>query len=161
LPAQIQNGLQSRFTVGRFAKSSYMPMPMNLYEHILKPVETVLENYPEILFAVVFGSAAKNRLTPLSDIDIAVAAEYPLSYQQKTALILSLSKALSREIDLIDLQTVSGLVLQQALCTGVAVKKHSTALYAGLIKKMWYNQADMMPYTMRIIKKRCQDFVNG
>lgn len=108
---------------------------MNLYEDIIKAVETVLENYPEILFALVFGSAVKHRLTPLSDIDIAVAAERPLSYPQKIALMLSLSESLSREIDLIDLRTVDGLILQQALCTGVVVKKDSTALYAELIKK--------------------------
>ncbi|CAN2042047.1 DNA polymerase III subunit beta [Candidatus Magnetomoraceae bacterium gMMP-15] len=136
-------------------------LPVMTKEEIIKRIKQILENYPEIFAATLFGSAVKNRLKPDSDIDIAVAARQPLSYEQKIDLFLALSKVLPREIDLIDLQAVAGPILQNALCKGIVVKKTSTVLFAELIKKMWYNQADMMPYSMMIMKKHCERFIYG
>ena len=120
-----------------------------------------MNNYPEISLVILFGSAAKDRLTPRSDIDIAVAAKRPLSFKQRENLLVDLSGRVSYEIDLIDLQAVSGLILSQALCHGIIIKKTSTLLLAALLKKMWYNQADMMPYTEMILKHRSRRFAHG
>ena len=38
----------------------------------------VLEQFPEVKIAYVFGSAARDQLTSTSDIDVAVAAETKL-----------------------------------------------------------------------------------
>jgi len=128
---------------------------------LIARIQKILAAYPEILIAILFGSAGKGRLTAGSDIDIAVAAGHPLSYEQKNELHRALSRALPYEVDLIDLQSVSGVILQQALCTGVIVQKKSPAHLAALLKKMWFNQADMMPYTRLILKKHSERFVNG
>lgn len=128
---------------------------------ITKNIQGTLEDYPDICLAILFGSAAKDRLTPRSDIDIAVAANRPLSFKQRENLLVDLSGRVSHEIDLIDLQAVSGLILSQALCHGIIIKKNSTPLLAALLKKMWYNQADMMPYTEMILKHRSRRFVHG
>ncbi len=127
----------------------------------IKKLEGVLEEIPEIHYAAIFGSSVKNRLTSESDIDVAVAAEKPLEKELYLQLVNSLNSVLSHPVDLIDLNRVSGPILKQALCTGIVVKKTSPGSLAQLIKKMWYNQADMMPNTLMILKKHCQRFVNG
>jgi len=133
----------------------------NQPDDIILKIREVLKDEPEIGFASLFGSAARDRLTLESDIDIAVAAERPLSYEQRLHLISVFSRVLHREVDLVDLQSVSGPILQQALCKGVHVKKTSLRLLAQLLKKMWYNQADMMPLSRMIAKKHCERFVDG
>lgn len=121
----------------------------------------VLAIFPEIKIASIFGSAVHGRLTTKSDIDIAVAASAPLFFDRQHNLGLSLSKELEREVDVVDLQAVSGPILQQALCNGVIIKKSSALLLAALIKKMWYNQEDMMPNYRMILQERCRRFING
>jgi predicted nucleotidyltransferase len=71
----------------------------------------------------------------MSDLDIAVAAESSLTFDQKYDLMKALSDAFMREIDLIDLQSVAGPILQEALCTGIIIKKDSAMLFYLLIKK--------------------------
>lgn len=124
------------------------------FDALAATVNLVLKGFPSISFAGIFGSAAKGRLTDHSDVDIAVAALLPLSLERRADLLTALSRALDREIDVIDLQAVTGLILQQALCTGKIIKKTDTRVYAGLLKRMLFNQADMMPYYRRILEHR-------
>lgn len=129
---------------------------MNLSSQILD----VLKGFPEILVAILFGSAARGRLMPSSDIDIGVAALRTLTLERKLELHEALARVLPNEVDLVDLQEVNGPILQQALCRGVLLKS-SSPVYAALIRKMWFNQADMMPLTRMILRKQAQRFVNG
>ncbi|MBF0351578.1 MAG: nucleotidyltransferase domain-containing protein [SAR324 cluster bacterium] len=123
-------------------------------------IEAILDRHPEILVATVFGSAIKNRMTPESDIDIAIAAEHALTFEQKQEIYLDFATSLPCEVDLIDLHQVDGPLLQQALC-GNMIKKISSPLLASLFRKMWYNQADMMPYTRMILKKHAERLAYG
>jgi len=134
---------------------------MDQCQKLIKTLQETLKQFPEIKIVTLFGSASTNRLMPNSDIDIAVAADTPLSFDQKYCLMNALGESLSREIDLIDLQAVNGPILQEALHTGIIVKKESMWLFYHLIKKMWLNQADMMPLTRMIIHNRCKRFINN
>lgn len=82
----------------------------------------VLAGFPEISLAILFGSAARNRLTPVSDIDIGVAAPRTLALERKLELHTALARVLPREVDLVDLQAVNGPILQQALSRGALEK---------------------------------------
>ncbi len=117
-------------------------------------IAEVLKDFPQILFATLFGSAAKGRMTEQSDVDVAVASWERLSVETRGGLAVALSCALGREVDLVDFQAVSGLILEQALCTGTIVKNADHGLYARLLKRLWYNQADMMPYVRKILEQR-------
>ena len=64
-------------------------------------------------------------------------------------------------ITLVDLHQVSGTILQQALCTGEFLLKNSQGILAGLMKKMWYNQADMMPLSKRVQEAQIRRFIDG
>ncbi len=124
-------------------------------------IRHVLEAYPQIQFATLFGSAARDQLTERSDIDIAVAAQTALSLDNRIELADRLTQALHREVDLIDLQSVSGTILEQSLCHGRLVFKKDAVLYAELIKRLWFSQADMMPYTRRILAERRRRFLHA
>jgi putative transposase len=113
-----------------------------------------LEDFPEIRFCTLFGSAGQGRMTARSDVDIAVAGEQKLDVETRARLAGALSGALGREVDLVDLQDVSGLILEQALCKSKVVKNADHPLYARLLKRLWYNQADMMPYVKRVLEQR-------
>ncbi|MBU1193724.1 MAG: nucleotidyltransferase domain-containing protein [Proteobacteria bacterium] len=130
---------------------------MNLYEKI----KHEFEKFPEIEIVIVFGSAVKNQLTRQSDIDIAFAQKKAVSYEKRTQIYIALEKALKRDIDLIDLHQVNGHILKNILCGGDVLIKKSVPLFAFFLKKMWYNQADMMPYTRMILEKQVNGFING
>jgi predicted nucleotidyltransferase len=121
----------------------------------------VLEQFPEVKLASLFGSAARGQLTGRSDIDVAVAAETRLPLETRLAMAVQLSKALHREVDLIDLQDVTGEILQQSLCQGVKLLQKDAELYARLIQRLWFDQADMMPYRRRILAERRRRFLHG
>jgi predicted nucleotidyltransferase len=124
-------------------------------------IARVAQTLPYLKLVILFGSAAKGRLTPHSDVDIAVAADFVLSFEEKTDLMIRFSEALHREVDLIDLNAVSGPILQEVFGSGQIIVKKSTSLLVNLLKKMWYHQADMMPYINMIVKEQLKRFVNG
>ena len=115
----------------------------------------VLAQFPQVHIAYLFGSAVRHRLSSTSDIDIAVAAD------TKLPLDTQLAQALHREVDLIDLQDVTGEILQQSLCRGTKLLQKDTRVHADLIKRLWFDQTDMMPYRRRILAERRERFVHG
>jgi predicted nucleotidyltransferase len=113
------------------------------------------------MIVTVFGSASRGTLRENSDIDIGVAADRQLSLEQKTDIYMALSTAFERNIDLIDLNQVNGAILKSALCSGEIVIKRSVPILARLLKKLWYNQADMMPNTKMVMEQQIQRFIDG
>lgn len=115
---------------------------------LLRDINRVLEDFPEVRFCTLFGSAGQGRLTARSDMDVAVAGEQKLSVETRVRLAGALFAALGRQVDL---QDVAGLILEQTLCRSKVVKNADHSLYAQLLKRLWYNQADMMPYVKRVL----------
>ncbi len=128
-------------------------------QEIISQIEEVLDGFPTILVATLFGSAARDRMSPMSDVDIAVAGAAPLGFETRLELTVALSERLHREVDLVDLQSVSGLIMTEALCKGVLVRNTKPETYAELIKKMWYHEADFMPIYRRIMAERTRRFL--
>ncbi len=131
------------------------------YEKIKKICNEELKKKPNILFCSVFGSYAENKQKEKSDVDIAVAGNQKLSADEKFDFCLNLSDKFKKNVDLIDLKAVSGVILHQALTKGKPVLVKDKKLYAELIKKMLFNQADMMPNYNMILKKRREEFLDG
>lgn len=130
---------------------------MNLPEKIIKE----FENFHKVQIVILFGSALNQRLTRKSDIDIAFAQNSRAAHDEKTQIHIALERRLKRDIDLIDLHTVNGHILKTVLCEGDILIKKSIPLFAFFLKKMWYNQADMMPYTRMILENQVDSFING
>ena len=134
---------------------------MNDLLQYIETIRTVLGRYPEITIATVFGSITKNRMTLDSDIDIGIAGDAVFTFDYKNALMIELSSALSKEVDIVDMRAVSGTILKQALSSGEIIKKQSNSTLVYLMKKLWYNQADMMPLVDRIAQSHIRRFIHG
>ena len=124
-------------------------------------VTDVLKQHPHISLGILFGSHVNHRARALSDLDLAVAAEVPLSAARKMDLIDDLALRFGCPIDVVDLTTVTGPVLQQVLCRGHVLVNKRPALLARLMLKMWYNQADFMPAYNMILERRVETFAHG
>ena len=121
----------------------------------------VLETYPALRLCLVFRSTASGKATPQSDLDLAVAADRPLTAEEQLDIMEAVSAATSRAVDLIDLTTQSGPILKQALSKGTILRNADKLLYARLITRMLFEEADMMPYYRRILAERRERYLNG
>ena len=128
-----------------------------MHSKILK----VLKTQSHILLGLVFGSVAKGKENEQSDLDIAVASEKVLTLEERLNLTEKLTKALGKEVDLIDLLSVSGIIQEQALTTGKVLLNRKPTVYAQLMKKMLLDKADFRPYYDRILAKRRHAFLNS
>jgi predicted nucleotidyltransferase len=76
-------------------------------QEILQKLSSGLESEPDIAFAYLFGSVAKGRNGPLSDVDVAVyfhpASDSRLRFNRRLNLMTKLSRALQRD----DVEVVS------------------------------------------------------
>lgn len=122
---------------------------MDLNDHIRQ----ALIKHGDIRLAILFGSLAKSRATPQSDLDLAVLMGSPLSAGTKMTLIGELSQAIGRPVDLIDLRVAGEPLLGQILKHGVRLFGSDTD-YAELLKRHLFDEADFMPYRRRILAER-------
>lgn len=117
-------------------------------------ISAVLGTEPRIRLGVLFGSLARAGGRADSDLDVAVAAAQPLSADEKMDLIRRLAQTCGRPVDVVDLQAATGPILTQALTTGRVIHCTDHTLYAELIKRVLFDEADMRPYRDRILAER-------
>lgn len=116
-------------------------------------IQDVLQRFPALTLALLFGSVAMGQQHQGSDLDIAVAASQPLSTADKMDIICALAQRTGRPIDLIDLNTVAEPLRGQILRHGRRLAGNDAA-YARLISQHLFDQADFMPYHRRILAER-------
>ncbi len=116
-------------------------------------LKEVLTYFPQIVFAILFGSVALGRQRVDSDLDIAVAANQALTADERIALISALADCTGRPVDLIDLKGVSEPLLGQIVRYGRRILGSDT-LYGELISRHLFEQADFMPYRTRLLAER-------
>jgi predicted nucleotidyltransferase len=122
-------------------------------QSLFDSIRQIFARHPEIRMALLFGSLAAGRARPDSDIDLAVAAEQPLTAAERTRLIAELAEVIGRPVDLIDLHVVGEPLLGQILKRGRRILG-SNGAYAELIKRHLFEEADFMPYQRRILAER-------
>ena len=130
-------------------------------ELLKNKITEIISSMPKIQIATVFGSYAKGCNHADSDVDIAIAADKPIHHKKMMQIKTDLTVALDKDIDLIDLNAVNGLILKEALCSGNLILKKNTLIYANLIRKLIYYQMDMMPYYSRILKIRRENYFHA
>jgi predicted nucleotidyltransferase len=103
--------------------------------------------------AIAFGSLARGRAAPGSDVDIAIDAGAPMTAEQRVARIEALAALLGRPVDLVDLNDVGEPLLGEILSGGTRLKGSDEA-YARLLTRHLIDQADFMPLRRRILAAR-------
>lgn len=97
-------------------------------EALQKRLLPFFEQCPEVAFAVIFGSVATNRVTPLSDLDIAVFIDrlkicesaYPYGYHANLlSRLMSLLK--TNELDIVILNDAPPVLKHRILTQGKTV----------------------------------------
>jgi uncharacterized protein len=125
---------------------------------MLNELTTFLQSQSDIRLAILFGSAAADRLRYESDIDLAIQCDAQLSAQRKIELIEAIALISGRPVDLIDLKTV-GQPLLGYILQGKRLKGNSDAL-AKLAYRSLIEQADFLPLIERTLAHRRQAWLN-
>ena len=112
------------------------PQPLGDIDLKLKDI---LSRHPSVEMAFLFGSLAAGQGRMGSDLDLAVAIGLP--------------------VDLIDLAQAHGPLLQQIVTRGRMVLCKNRTLYAELLRRVAYDEADVMPYYRRILSERRQAWI--
>ena len=106
----------------------------------------------------MFGSLANGAGRMESDLDLAVDAGRHLTASEKMALISELAERTGRPVDLVDIRAVGEPLLGQILQHGKRILGSDT-LYASLIRRHVFDQADFLPYRNRILAERRQAWI--
>ena len=72
-----------------------------------------------------------------------------------------ISQTVGREVDLIDLQAVTGTVRHQAMTKGIVLVNKDPNLYAKIMRDMLYYEADLAPQIQQLIDYRLKKFIDG
>lgn len=94
------------------------PLPPDIEER-LASLGDALASCPGVLFAYLFGGAARGRLTPLSDVDVAVFLEETGDHQTlRLAALTAVTRHLGTDaVDLVVLNTAPSSLLARLLPT--------------------------------------------
>jgi uncharacterized protein len=130
-------------------------------DHYVERILSILKRSDRIQIAFLFGSLARGAERPDSDVDIGIAGQSPLSAAEKLQLMDEFAVAFGRPIDLIDLRIASVPILRQVFTRGTCILKKDLGLYAFLLRKLWYDQADIMPNHDLILRHRRGKFMHG
>jgi predicted nucleotidyltransferase len=120
---------------------------------ILARLDQWISSQSDLQFAILFGSFAKGHARDSSDLDVALFYSAALSVDDRIAKASELSLQLGVEVDLVDLHSVRGAILEEILTKGKILKKNA-ATYAFLMKRMWFDREDFYPLRQVILKKR-------
>ncbi len=125
----------------------------------LSEVETLLSTQPDIEFAYLFGSQATGRVTPMSDIDIAVYLTAPYAPLRQIELLGKLNDLLKTDdIDLVILNTapislrMRVIKPRQVICDNQPHQRH---IFESLTMREYF---DFQKFERQILDKR---FFNG
>ena len=115
----------------------------------------------DIKLVGVYGSWASGKATVSSDVDIAVAADHKLTTEERIELSSDLSLALKREVDLVDLRALEGLILREVLTNVEWLKKADSDLLADFVLKQIYDDADFARLREYILNEKRKRFIQS
>lgn len=116
-------------------------------------LRTALEGFPGLELVLLYGSLARGQARPDSDIDLAVQADHPLTAKDRITLIDTVSRAVQRPVDLVDLRTAGEPTMGQVVRHGRRILG-SSAAHGRLIYTQLVDQADFGPLRRRILEER-------
>jgi predicted nucleotidyltransferase len=128
---------------------------------IIAKLREILSPEPGIRLAVLYGSYATGKASPTSDVDLAIAHDHNLSMEERVDLAQRISRLINKEVDLVDLRTTSGILLQQIICNRITLINRDSKLYGDIIAKQITEELDFMPLYEQMLKAKRERFING
>ncbi len=133
---------------------------MTTTQDIDQQIREVLQGYPGITLAILFGSLAAGTAGPGSDLDLAVYAGKPITSEEKIQLIEDLALQVGRPVDLVDIKTAGLPVMGQIFSRGRRILG-SNSLYATLLTRYQIDSADFMPIRQRVLEERRKKWIGA
>ncbi len=124
-------------------------------------IAAILRQHANIKVAWLFGSVARGDESFESDLDVAVLGPRSLTTSEKLRLIEELADLCGRPVDLVDLQATHGAIVGKILKKGTRLFCEDSSLYAELIKRWVFYEADFMPYRRRILQTRLDAWIRS
>jgi len=132
-----------------------------MIEETIEKTQAFFERDPDLRLALLFGSFATGKVHASSDIDIAVAYPQCLSLDERISKAQALSAEINKEIDLVDLRTAHGILLQQILAHRRTLVNRDPELYGMIIARRINEEEDLMPLYEQGLQARRDRFLHG
>jgi predicted nucleotidyltransferase len=127
---------------------------------ILRLGTDFLASVAEIRLGLVYGSFANGKASEGSDVDIAIAGDDRFSADFLMQLRGDLELLFGRDVDLIDLARVEGLILHRAVTRSLTLKR-DPVLFADYLCKALAFHEDFLPYLRRMRGAKIERFAHG
>lgn len=127
-------------------------------QKVISKTRAVLEDFPEIDLACLYGSSLHGRMRLSSDIDIGVASTEDLSFEKWLEIRTRLCRALKKEVDLVDLRQLEGRILLEAICHGKIIVMKTPQILVCFMKKIIYFSEDFEPLVKNMVNKRLERY---
>ncbi len=97
----------------------------------IKKLQAFFQNNGEVNTALIFGSHAKNRIHPHSDIDIAILLKHyrPVKWGKKSKLAAQLDNICHHEVDLLILNQASPHIAYRVIKEGKVIFQKNQSLW--------------------------------
>ena len=133
---------------------------VNTKNEIITSITPLIINDDSLDLCILYGSAVLDRLSPSSDIDIAVGSKKSLSNDYCIELSRKLSLITDREVSIINIEKMEGIILQEVLVKGITIKNSKSNYKARFLSKMYEYTEDILPYQMMGINNKVDNFLN-
>ncbi|HVS14900.1 MAG TPA: nucleotidyltransferase domain-containing protein [Thermoanaerobaculia bacterium] len=112
-------------------------------------IREALAGLPEVELAALFGSAARDRARPDSDVDVGLVVDDP-SPERFAEISARLHRALGRDIDLVDLSAAPPLLRFELARDGVPLVERRPYRWADFRAQAMLDWWDWEPYARRL-----------
>ena len=133
---------------------------LNAKEEIIDTIIPIIEHDTEIELCLMYGSTVQDRLTERSDIDIAIGSEHGISNQKCLEVSRILTLATDREVSVIAIEKMEGVILQEVLVKGITIKNTNVNFKANLIIRMLEFTEDILPFQLMGINKKVMEYLH-
>jgi uncharacterized protein len=124
-------------------------------------IVAALSSERDVVIAWVYGSVAAGKHRDDSDLDLALMGRHPFTAERLVELADKTGRVARREVDIVDMSTAHGTILEEVLTRGVRISCADKGLYEALTKRFIYEQADFMPLYQRLLRERRDRFLRG
>jgi predicted nucleotidyltransferase len=116
------------------------------------------EKRGDIDLLIIFGSRAKGRDRPDSDLDLGVWRSSKWSVDFHRQCVEQITDFMPTAIDLIDLSKIDGPLLQEILCNGKKIYQQQDHLLGVLYVRLMDWRTDFMPAWENMLEQRRKRF---